>query len=61
VKSRVGSAGFALGMTLQPKPSVKLIPNGTVQIEYGAVDVTDDVTGSSPTPTRSACSISDSG
>ena len=45
VKSRVGSAGVALGMTLQPKPSVKLIPNGTVQIEYGAVDVTDDVTG----------------
>ncbi len=45
VKSRVGSAGAALGMTLQPRPSVKLIPNGTVQLEYGAVDVTDEVTG----------------
>ena len=45
VKSRIGSAGVALGMTLQPKPSVKLIPNGTVQLEYGAVDVTDQATG----------------
>ena len=45
VKSRVGSAGVALGTTLLPKPSVKLIPNATVQAEYGAVDVTDQTTG----------------
>ena len=45
VKSRVGSLGAALGMTFLPKPSVKLIPNGALQLEYGASDVTDDVTG----------------
>ena len=45
VKSRVGSAGVALGMTFLPKPSVKLIPNGTVELQYGAVDVTDQASG----------------
>jgi hypothetical protein len=45
VKSRVGSLGAALGMTLQPRPSVKFIPNGSLQLEYGAVDVTDQVSG----------------
>ncbi len=45
VRSRLGSAGAALGMTLQPRPSIKLIPNASVQLEYGAVDVTDQVSG----------------
>ena len=45
VKSRVGSVGVALGMTFQPKSSVKLIPNGRVEVDYGAVDVTDQVSG----------------
>jgi len=45
VRSRLGSAGAALGMTLQPRPSVKVIPNASVQLEYGAVDVTDQVSG----------------
>ena len=45
VKSRVGSAGAALGMTLQPRPSVKFIPNASLQLEYGAVDVTDQASG----------------
>jgi len=45
LRSRVGSAGLALGMTFQPKPSVRFIPNGAVEFAYGAVDVTDQVTG----------------
>jgi len=43
VKSRFGSAGLALGMTLQPKPSIKVIPNGALRLEYGAADVTDQL------------------
>jgi hypothetical protein len=45
VKSRFASAGLALGMTLRPKPSVKVIPNGSVRFGYAASDVTDQVTG----------------
>ena len=45
VKSRLGSAGAALGMTLQPRPSVKFIPNASLLLEYGAVDVTDQASG----------------
>lgn len=45
VKSRFASAGLALGLTLRPAPSVKIIPNGSVRFEYAASDVTDEVTG----------------
>jgi hypothetical protein len=45
VKSRFASAGVALGMTLHPEPSVKVIPNGSVRFGYAASDVTDQVTG----------------
>jgi hypothetical protein len=42
VKSRFASAGVALGVTLRPAPSVKIIPNGSVRFEYAASDVTDE-------------------
>ena len=42
VKSRFASAGLALGMTLRPAPSVKIIPNGSLRFEYAATDVTDE-------------------
>lgn len=45
VKSRFASAGLALGMTLQPAPTVKIIPNGSLRFEYAASDVTDPTTG----------------
>ena len=45
VKSRFASAGLALGLTLHPAPSVKVIPNGSVRFEYAASDVTDQVLG----------------
>ncbi len=45
VKSRFASAGIALGLTLRPAPSVKIIPNGSVRFEYAASDVTDRATG----------------
>lgn len=45
VKSRFASAGLALGLTLRPAPSVKIIPNGSVRFEYAASDVTDQATG----------------
>jgi len=45
VKSRFASAGVALGMTLHPKPGVKVIPNGSLRFGYGASDVTDQGTG----------------
>jgi len=42
VKSRFASAGVALGVTVRPAPSVKIIPNGSVRFEYAASDVTDE-------------------
>jgi len=45
VKSRFASAGLALGLTLRPAPSVKIIPNGSLRFEYAASDVTDPATG----------------
>jgi hypothetical protein len=45
VKSRFASAGLALGLTLRPAPSVKVIPNGSLRFEYAASDVTDPTTG----------------
>jgi hypothetical protein len=45
VKSRFASAGLALGVTLRPAPSVKIIPNGSVRFEYAASDVTDPTSG----------------
>jgi hypothetical protein len=45
VKSRFASAGLALGLTLHPAPSVKIIPNGSVRFEYAASDITDQATG----------------
>jgi hypothetical protein len=41
VKSRYASAGLALGLTLRPAPSVKIIPNGSLRYAYAATDVTD--------------------
>ena len=43
--SRFGSAGLALGITLRPAPSVKIIPNGSVRFEYAASDFEDPVEG----------------
>jgi hypothetical protein len=45
VKSRFASAGLALGLTLRPAPSVKIIPNGSLRFEHAASDVTDQTTG----------------
>ena len=45
VKSRYASTGLALGLTLRPAPSVKIIPNGSLQFAYAASDFTDQVTG----------------
>lgn len=41
VRSRYASAGLALGLTLRPDPSVKIIPNGSLRYAYAATDVTD--------------------
>ena len=41
VKSRYASADLALGITLHPAPSVKIIPNGSLRYAYGAADVTE--------------------
>lgn len=41
VRSRVASAGIALGLTFRPAPSVKVIPNGAMRFEYAASDLTD--------------------
>ena len=43
--SRFASAGLALGLTLRPAPSVKIIPNGSVRYEYAASDFNDPATG----------------
>ena len=45
MKSRFASAGLALGITLRPATSVKVIPNGSLRFEYAASDVTDPTTG----------------
>jgi len=45
VKSRYASAGVALGFTLRPAPSVKIIPNGSLRYAYAAADVTEQVAG----------------
>jgi hypothetical protein len=43
--SRFGSAGLAIGITLRPAPSVKIIPNGSVRFEYASSDFKDPATG----------------
>jgi hypothetical protein len=43
--SRFASAGLALGLTLRPAASVKIIPNGSVRYEYTSSDFNDPVTG----------------
>ena len=43
--SRFASAGVALGITLRPAPSVKIIPNGSLRFEYAASDFEDPVLG----------------
>jgi hypothetical protein len=43
--SRFASAGLALGITLRPAPSVKIIPNGSLRFEYASSDFTDPVEG----------------
>jgi hypothetical protein len=45
VNSRYASAGLALGLTLRPAPSVKIIPNGSLQVAYAALDATSQTTG----------------
>lgn len=40
IRSRFASAGLALGATFRPAPSVKLIPNGSLRLQYAASDVT---------------------
>jgi hypothetical protein len=44
-KSRFASAGLALGLTFHPAPSTKIIPNGSLRLEYAASDVTDPTLG----------------
>ena len=43
--SRFASAGLALGITLRPAASVKVIPNGSVRYEYVSSDYNDPATG----------------
>ena len=43
--SRFASAGLALGITLRPAASVKIIPNGSVRYEYESSDFDDPATG----------------
>jgi hypothetical protein len=43
--SRFASAGIALGITLRPAPSVKIIPNGSLRFEYAASEFEDPVEG----------------
>jgi hypothetical protein len=43
--SRFASAGLALGVTLRPAPSVKIIPNGSLRFQYASSDFDDPVTG----------------
>jgi hypothetical protein len=45
VRSRSASAGLALGLTLRPAPSVKIIPNGSLRYEYSALDATSQIAG----------------
>jgi len=45
VKSRYASGGLALGLTLRPDPSVKVIPNGSLRFEYSALDATSQANG----------------
>jgi|SRR5688572_14477635 len=43
--SRFASAGLALGITLRPAASVKIIPNGSLRFEYASSDFNDPVEG----------------
>ena len=43
--SRFASAGLALGITLRPAPSVKIIPNGSLRFEYASSDYDDPLQG----------------
>lgn len=44
VRSRYASAGLALGITLHPAPSVKIIPNGSLRYAHAAADVSEQAT-----------------
>ena len=39
-RSRFASAGLALGVTLRPTPTIKIIPNGSLRFEYVSSDFT---------------------
>ena len=51
--SRFASAGLALGITLRPAPSVKIIPNGSLRFEYASSDYVDPADPSVPKQTAS--------
>ena len=44
-RSRFASAGLALGLTLRPAPTVKIIPNGALRFEYASSDFDDPLNG----------------
>lgn len=41
--SRFASAGLALGFTLRPTSSIKIVPNGSLRFEYASSDFTDEL------------------
>jgi len=51
--SRFASAGLALGITLRPAPSVKVIPNASLRYEYASSDAKDE-TGAKETFTENS-------
>ena len=51
--SRFASAGLALGITLRPASSVKIIPNGSLRFEYASSDYRDPADPSSAEETFS--------
>jgi hypothetical protein len=43
VRSRFAAAGLALGLTYRPAPSVRIIPNGTLRLQYASSDWIDPI------------------
>ena len=41
--SRFASAGLALGLTMRPTPSIKVIPNGALRVEYASSDFRNEL------------------
>ena len=52
--SRFASAGLAMGITLRPRETIKVIPNGSVRYEYAASDAKDETTGAKETFTQNS-------